>query len=387
MPLSTSTINLATRFSLRFAKNFRLCSCRQISTAFDKSTDLKEVLSKKIPAHNKRVFEFKKQYGATEIQNITVDMVYGGMRSIKGMVCETSVLDPGEGIRFRGYSIPECRKLLPRAHPDGEPLPEGIFWLLCTGDIPTREQTTAISEEWASRASLPDHVVEMLNALPSSIHPMSQFVAGIAALSNESLFAKAYRRGIHKSTYWEFIYEDSMNLIAKLPTLAAVIYRNLYREGDPIASIDPTKDWSANFATMLGYDDPSFADLMRLYLTIHCDHEGGNVSAHTCHLVGSALSDPFLSFSAAMAGLAGPLHGLANQEVLLRDSHSSVIPGYGHAVLRITDPRYDCQREFALKHLPDDEMFKLVEALYKVTPDILIEHGKAQNPWPNVDAH
>ncbi|VDM26710.1 unnamed protein product [Toxocara canis] len=64
-----------------------------------------------------------------------------------------------------------------------------------------------------------------------------------------------------------------------------------------------------------------------------------------------------------------------------------VVPGYGHAVLRKTDPRYECQREFALKHLPDDEMFKLVEALYKVAPDILIEHGKAKNPWPNVDAH
>ena len=141
------------------------------------------------------------------------------------------------------------------------------------------------------------------------------------------------------------------------------------------------------------------------------DHEGGNVSAHTCHLVGSALSDPYLSFSAAMGGLAGPLHGLANQEVLvwltkfkqagLADNYTEqqlkeavwetlktgVVPGYGHAVLRKTDPRYTCQREFALKHLPNDPMFKLVSDLYKVVPDILLEQGKAKNPWPNVDAH
>ena len=69
--------------------------------------------------------------------------------------------------------------------------------------------------------------------------------------------------------------------------------------------IDPEKDWSANFTSMLGYEDPQFTELMRLYLTIHADHEGGNVSAHTCHLVASALSDPYLSFAAAMNGLAG----------------------------------------------------------------------------------
>ena len=142
------------------------------------------------------------------------------------------------------------------------------------------------------------------------------------------------------------------------------------------------------------------------------DHEGGNVSAHTSHLVGSALSDPYLSFAAALNGLAGPLHGLANQEVLVwltqlvEDLGSievsdeelrtfiwnslkggRVVPGYGHAVLRKTDPRYTCQREFALKHLPDDKLFKLVGQIYKLVPDILLEQGKAKNPWPNVDAH
>lgn len=142
---------------------------------------------------------------------------------------------------------------------------------------------------------------------------MSQFVAAIAALQSESQFAAAYSRGVPKVTYWEYAYEDSMNLLAKLPTIAAMIYRNLYREGSSVGTIDEKKDWSANFAAMLGYEDKQFVELLRLYLVIHSDHEGGNVSAHTSHLVGSALSDPYLSFSAAMAGLAGPLHGLANQ--------------------------------------------------------------------------
>ena len=64
-----------------------------------------------------------------------------------------------------------------------------------------------------------------------------------------------------------------------------------------------------------------------------------------------------------------------------------VVPGYGHAVLRKTDPRYVAQREFALKHLPDDAMFKLVSQVYKIAPGVLTEHGKTKNPYPNVDAH
>jgi citrate synthase len=321
------------------------------------------------------------------------------------------VLDPEEGIRFRGYSIPECQEKLPKAPGGQEPLPEAIWWLLVTGEIPDEKQVAAISKEWATRADLPDHVVSLIDNFPHNVHPMSQFVAAIAACQSESKFAQAYSKGVHKSTYWEYTYEDATNLLAKLPTIAAMIYRNLYRDGSSVGVIDVNKDWSANFCQMLGYDDPLFVELMRLYLVIHSDHEGGNVSAHTCHLVGSALSDSYLSFSAAMAGLAGPLHGLANQEVLvfltkligevghsytekdLRDwiwnhlKSGQVVPGYGHAVLRKTDPRYTCQREFALKHLPNDQMFKLVSDVYKVTPDILLEQGKAKNPWPNVDAH
>ncbi|VDM28935.1 unnamed protein product [Toxocara canis] len=252
-----------------------------------------------------------------ELKRVEFAYKLGGIFIYQGMVTETSVLDPEEGIRFRGYSIPECQKLLPHAPGGEQPLPEGIWWLLCTGDIPNEKQTTAISQEWASRGDLPDHVEEMLAKFPSNLHPMAQFVIGIAALNSESTFAKAYQHGAHKSTYWEYVYEDAMNLLAKLPTLAAIIYRNLYRNDASICALDLDKDWSANFAAMLGYEDPLFTELLRLYLSIHSDHEGGNVSAHTCHLVGSALSDPYLSFSAAMAGLAGPLHGLANQEVFL----------------------------------------------------------------------
>ena len=107
-----------------------------------------------------------------------------------------------------------------------------------------------------------------------------------------------------------------MDLLAKLPVIASHIYRNTFKDG-VVATLDPNLDWSANLSNMLGFDHDDFTELLRLYLVIHSDHEGGNVSAHATHLVGSALSDPYLSFAAGMCGLAGPLHGLANQEVLV----------------------------------------------------------------------
>jgi len=403
---------VASRAVLSATKNFVPAvssSCCKYSTGAE-STNLKEVLAKKIIAHQKDVAAFRKEHNNTVVGQITVDMIYGGMRSMKSMICETSVLDPEEGIRFRGYTIPECQKLLPKWGGD-EPVPEGIWWLLCTGDIPTDKQVKAISKEFAGRADIPEHVVTMLSGFPTNLHPMSQFVSAIAALNVDSKFARAYSNGVHKSTYWEHAYEDSMSLLAKLPTIAAMIYRNLYRDGTSVGAINPAKDWSGNFSAMLGYEDPKFTELLRLYLVIHSDHEGGNVSAHASHLIGSALADPFLSFAGAMCGLAGPLHGLANQEVLvflhkivkevgieykvekLKEwvwnhlKSGQVVPGYGHAVLRKTDPRYECQREFAMKHLPKDPMFRLVSDLYKHVPSILLEQGKAKNPWPNVDAH
>jgi len=373
---------------------------------------LKERVVALMPEKQNEIKEFRAKHGSTKIGEIDVNMVYGGMRGMKAMVWETSVLDPVEGIRFQGLSIPECQEVLPTAVEGGEPLPEGLFWLLVTGEVPTKEEVSQLSADWAARGDLPAHVVTMLDNFPKHLHPMAQFSAAINALNSESIFAAEYAKGTHKSKYWDHCFEDSMNLIAKLPAVAAKIYNNLYRNGKELGVLDGSLDWSKNFTNMIGYDDPQFTELMRLYLTIHSDHEGGNVSAHTSHLVGSTLADPYLSFAAAMDGLAGPLHGLANQEVLVwltqlrkdlggkdvtdQELHDfiwntlksgRVVPGYGHAVLRKTDPRYTCQREFALKHLPDDPMFKLVGQIYKIVPDILLAQGKAKNPWPNVDAH
>lgn len=375
-------------------------------------SNLKDRLATKIPQFRKEIEEVVKEHATKPLSECTVAQAYGGMRSVKCMVTETSAVDPQEGIRYRGFSIPELQKRLPKAPGGNEPLPEGVFWLLLTGDLPTPEDVEHVRASWRSQETLPPHVAKVLDALPPDAHPMTQFSAGILALQTESIFVKRYREGMAKTEHWEAMFDDVMLLLGRLPAVAAYIYRRTFKGGKHIPPGPKNLDWSGNLAHMMGVEGEAFREMLRLYLAIHADHEGGNVSAHTVHLVGSALSDPYLSLAAGMNGLAGPLHGLANQEVMrwivgvkeklgggvptkqqLHDfvwqtlDSGQVIPGYGHGVLRVTDPRYTAQREFALKHLPDDENFQIVKLLFEVVPPILIEQGKAKDPWPNVDAH
>lgn len=372
---------------------------------------VKQRFKEKADALAIEIKEMLAQHGSSKLGEITVAQAYQGMRGVPGLVTETSLLDSEEGIRFRGYSIPELRELLPKAEGGIEPLPEGLFYLMLVGELPTQEDVEHLSTVLARRSNVPKHVFDVIDKMPISTHPMTMFCMGVMGLQTESKFAKAYKDGISKKDYWEYTYEDTITLIARLPQLAAYIYRKKYHGGEGIEP-DADLDWAANFAHMLGFEDKSFWALMRLYMTIHADHEGGNVSAHTTHLVGSALSDPYLAFTAGMTGLAGPLHGLANQEVIrwietmceelgseqptkeqIADyiqktlDAGKVVPGYGHAVLRKTDPRFTAQMEFAKKHCPEAPMVQNVWNVYDVAPGILEATGKIKNPWPNVDAH
>ena len=372
---------------------------------------LKDRFKAKGEAAAAEIKELLKEHGSKTIGEVQLSQIYQGMRGMTGLVSETSLLDAHEGIRFRGYSIPELQQKLPKAKGGTEPLPEGLFYLMLIGELPTDEDAAHITSVWQRRSHVPNHVFAVIDALPVGSHPMTMFVCGIMALQTESNFAKRYAIGMNKKEYWEAAFDDAMDLIARLPRVAAYIYRRKYKKGDHIHP-NGLLDWAGNLAHMLGYNDESFKELMRLYMTIHADHEGGNVSAHTTHLVGSALSDPYLSLAAGMNGLAGPLHGLANQEVIkwifdLQEelktkspskeqiaeyvqrtlSEGKVVPGYGHAVLRKTDPRFTAQMEFGKKHMPDDPLVQTVWNIYEVVPPILQSLGKIKNPWPNVDAH
>jgi len=373
---------------------------------------LKEVLRKKIDEFRPRTTRLVKEAGDVKLGDVTIAQAIGGARGVKCLVTDISYLDPMEGIRFRGMTIPETFAALPKVPGSDYPYVEGFWWLLLTGDVPTMEQTLQVVEDWKSKSAIPSYVIDILRAMPRDSHPMAMFSAAIVAMQRESVFAGNYAAGkFNKMTCWEDMYEDANQLMAVLGPIGAYIYRMKYK-GDTHIAPDPNLDMGGQFAHLIGQSD-EYKDVARMYFILHSDHESGNVSAHTTHLVASALSDAYYAYSAGINGLAGPLHGLANEEVLrwtqnfmqqlggevptkeklekaLWDTLNSgqVIPGYGHAVLRKTDPRYTSQREFCMNTpgLAEYPLFQLVKMIFEVAPDVLTKHGKAKNPWPNVDA-
>ncbi|TDL24723.1 citrate synthase-like protein [Rickenella mellea] len=376
---------------------------------------LRETLKEIVPLKRHQLQALKEEHSSKVIGDVKVENVIGGMRGLKAMLWEASVLDPNEGIRFHGLSIPDCQRLLPPAPGGSEIIAESMLWLLLTGKIPTPEQTRDLSRELAEKGALPKEIEKLIDAFPRTLHPMTQLSMGVAALNSTSEFAAAYERGIKKSEYWTYALEDSLSLIAMLPALAARIYRNVYHPEKKLVDVNKDLDLVGNYTNMLGFgDNHSLTEYLRLYIALHGDHEGGNVSAHAAHLVGSALSDPYLSYSAALLGLAGPLHGLANQEVLrwqlaMQSSLASssitpasiteylwstlnagqVVPGYGHGVLRSPDPRFVALQQFCDKYpeeLGESEIVRMVRMTAEVAPGVLREHGKTKNPYPNVDA-
>jgi citrate synthase len=362
---------------------------------------LKDKLAQQIPVMKADLKNLVTDHGKKVISEVTVEQAYGGMRGVKGLICDTSVVPPDKGLIIRGRPIADLKN----------ELPEAVFYLLVTGEMPDKDGLDDLKKELRKRAAVPDYVWKVLEAMPKDSHPMVMFSLGILAMEKESVYRAKYTEGMKKSDYWDPTLEDCLNIIGCLPTLAAGIYRMRFNKG-PRLNPDPKLDWAGDYARMLGLPDSSgeFANLMRLYMVLHSDHEGGNVSAHTCHCVGSALSDPYYAISAGLNGLAGPLHGLANQEclrwvIMVRDkfggvptdeqlrqfawdtlNSGQVIPGYGHAVLRITDPRFDAFRAFGAKVCPDDDLFAIVDKVFNIIPNVLREHGKAKDPWPNVDA-
>lgn len=362
---------------------------------------LKEKLAARIPKLNADVKGLLDNHGDKVISEVTVQQAFGGMRGVKGQFCNTSVVKPDQGLIIRDHPILEIK----------DRLPEEIFWLLLNGELPTPEEVKGFQKELSKAKEVPDYIWKILKAMPKNAHPMTMLNTAVLAMGNDSVFRKRYEEGMPKSEYWEAALDDAIKLMATIHTIAAGVYRIRYKKGAPIKP-SGRNDYGAEYARMLGLSTKKglTAKMMRLYLVLHSDHEGGNVSANTSHVVGSALSDPFYAVSAGLNGLAGPLHGLANQECLkwilevmehfggvpsekqvrehawetLNGGH--VIPGYGHAVLRVTDPRFTAFNEFGRQHFPNDPIFKTVDTVFRVVPEVLKEQGKAKNPWPNVDA-
>ncbi len=362
---------------------------------------LQDKLASSIPAIRKELQSLVKQSGSAKLADVTVEQACMGLRSVPSMLCDTSEVDPNRGLLIRGRPISELTNKLP----------EEIFYYLLTGELPDEDALKSLQADFRKRAEVPEHVWTVINAVAEEAHPMRTLSIATLSLGTESVFRRRYTEGMKKEEYWETALEDALTLLARLPQVAAAIYRRRYKLGRRIPS-DPKLDWAADYAQMLGVEDPKgeFTRLMRLYMTLHCDHEGGNASAYTSHVVSSTLADPFFAFAGGINALAGPLHGLANQECLefvlgvhkkfkgvpdadqMREfcwdvlNSGRVIPGYGHAVLRVTDPRFTAFHHFGKLVCPNDEIFRIVDLGYEVIPEVLKKQGKAKNVCPNVDA-
>lgn len=362
---------------------------------------IREKLSELLPVWREEMKALVGEHADEVVSKVTLKQVFGGMRGVRALVCDTSAVEPDKGLVIRGIPVKDLT----------ERLPAEIFWLLLTGELPDQSSLQSLQVDLKQRAQLPDYVWQVLEAMPSDSHPMCMFNTAILCMERESVFRKHYDEGLSREHYWEDTLEDALTIIAGLPVLAAGIYRMRFGKG-PRIDADPSLDWGANFAYMLGLPDPdgNFQRLMRLYLVLHSDHESGNVSANASATVNSALSDLYYSLSAGLNGLAGPLHGLANQECLrwvleTRDKFGGVptneqlekyawetlnaghvIPGYGHAVLRVTDPRFEACLAFGKKYCPDDPVVQIVAKVYEVVPKVLKQVKKIKDPWPNVDA-
>ena len=361
---------------------------------------LQETLAVKIPIWQNDLKQVLDQNGDKVISSVTVSQAIKGMRGVKSLICDTSTVSADKGLIIRGHSILDITNILP----------EEAFYLLLTGDLPNKNQLSDLQNQLKEYRTVPDYVWNVLDSMPEKSHPMTMLSIAIQSMRVESIFVEKFNEGTPKKDYWKWVLEDGLKLIGVLPTIAAAIYRKQKKLNEKIEP-DQNLDWGGNFAYMLGVNDSDeFKKLMRLYLMLHSDHEGGNVRAFSSLTVASSLSSPFLALGAGLNGLAGPLHGLANQECLKfvleirnhfsgnpskedlkeycwkRLNNGRVIPGYGHAVLRCPDPRFTAFMDFGKDHIKNDDVFDIVKALFDVVPPVLKEHGKAKNPWPNVDA-
>ncbi len=360
-----------------------------------------DTMAQKIEFWRSDMSAFLKESGDQKVSDITISQIMGGMRGVTSLWCDTSVVPKDQGLIIRGKPVSELTDITGVQ----------VFYLLLTGDLPNEVELHEFQLALRIRKFVPYYVWEILKAMPKDSHPMTMLSTAVLSMQKESSFARHHDEGIHKSEYWRYTLEDALNLIAKLPAIAAAIYRIRYNKGELIQP-DPDMRLSEDFVHMLGLDSSGeeFLKLMTLFLVAHSDHEGGNVSSFTASIVNSALSDLYYSISAGFNGLAGPLHGLANQEALkwvlevmkkyngtptkeqIEDvvnetlAAGQVIPGYGHAVLRVVDPRFTAFYEFGKVHCPEDPVFKTVVNTFEVVPEVLKRIPKIQNPWPNVDA-
>ena len=305
-----------------------------------------------------------------------------GMRGVPVGTCRTSFVTPEEGVHYCGYPIAELAGMLP----------EDVVYLLHNKELPNPEQSEAFREDLARRAKMPGDLGPIFSALPSDGHPMDWLSVGIQTL------------GMWDCTNdWK---EDALNLVARMPRLMGLLFR--YRDGrtEDIPEDNTSLSMIERFTNtlQLDVDQEKLTRVLSVYLVLHMDHGGGNLSTFVGKAVASGHATLYSAMASSMNALSGPLHGRANQsclEFVLRVGTSDPekveqfvrgelaagrpVFGFGHAVLRAEDPRATTQFALGEEICPEDENFKIIRALREVAPRVLAENPKISNPNANVD--
>jgi citrate synthase len=319
---------------------------------------------------------------------ITKDSLETGLRGVPVGYCVTSFVDPMKGLSYVGRPIAEL------AHND----PIEVIYLLYYGEVGTKAQVAHFQEELNKRAQCQEETLKAISALPNVGHPMDVFAAALLLV------------GMYEGT--GNYREDCLNVIAKLPQIAACVI-NSHAKWGPTPASKPELGYIENFVSMLNMKEPKSAELiqvMRLFNVIHYDHCGGNLSTFVGKAVASGLEPMYGSLSAAMTALAGPRHGRANQDCLefvqsvlkevgadakpkdveelirKRLNSNQLVYGFGHAVLRVEDARATVCYNYCLKHFPNHPLVKMALLLRTEGTKVLKENPKITNPYPNIDA-
>lgn len=312
-----------------------------------------------------------------------------GLRGYPVGYCTTSTVDPTKGLFYCGIPIPQLASWQP----------EEVIYLLYYGKKGSQDEVNKFSKDLQSRAKLSPEVIKQIAALPRKGHPNKLFCAALLIC------------GIIEGT--NDYKEDCLNLIAKLPQLAATVINTHAGWGETKAS-DPSLGYMENFVALLNLPQKEKAkdliQIFKLFNIMHYDHGGGNLSTFVGKAVASGLEDMYGSIASAMAALSGPRHGKANQDCLIfvqeildqvgenaseseveelirkRLANNELVFGFGHAVLRVEDPRATVFYEAAAKKYPNFPLVKIAHLLRKAGPKVLKENPKISNPYPNVDA-
>ena len=319
---------------------------------------------------------------------ITKDQLETGMRGFPVGYCTTSFVDPIKGLFYRGKPIADLCSWEA----------ERVIFLLKNGKEGTSQDIARFSEELKKRENCSQAVIKYLENLPRHGHPMKLFAASLLLL------------GIVEGQ--NDYKEDCINVIAKIPHLVATLIN--YHSGCDETPVPKEKlGYIENFVHMLQVpmnDKQHLVEIFRLFVIMHFDHGGGNLSAFVGKAVASSHADMYSSLSSAISALSGPLHGRANQDALAfvtsvleevgenplpsevealirrRLQNNEVIYGFGHAVLRAEDARAAIFYDYAEKHFKENPLIKIALLLRVEGTKVLKENAKISDPFPNVDA-